>query len=339
MNAPGLDPLGHLPRRMDFLAAHVHNLGLSLPNKFADKMNSSVPRMVADAFEERMPKLLFDTLKNILPPLYKEFNALNKLESQRFVILEKKMKKSICKTVRKSVTKYVHNKIGEVNGILTQCAKHQMLLINYIEKILHSSVKVPRDILVVTTKHLQTKVDRTSDDLHELEEELAKIEAKRVQHMNKMRDEYNLCIKFRDDTLPITNFSYRINKSSKLAIMRITRNNQPLNLKVFDRFVLKMLGFTEWLELHTEKKRKIKAEVLHEVFVKEKNIVGGMQRNLSFPDGVVGKAGLAIKEPKNGIFCKMKSLIFIDELIYEIVSRPNVVQAREIVAKNLDGMD
>ncbi|GKC80708.1 hypothetical protein Tco_1131482 [Tanacetum coccineum] len=32
--------------------------GLSLPDKFADKMDSSVPRMVADSFEERMHELL-----------------------------------------------------------------------------------------------------------------------------------------------------------------------------------------------------------------------------------------------------------------------------------------
>nr|GEV30396.1 hypothetical protein [Tanacetum cinerariifolium] len=35
-------------------------------------------------------------------------------------------------------------------------------------KILHSSVKVPRDILAVNAKHLHTKVDRTLVDLHEL---------------------------------------------------------------------------------------------------------------------------------------------------------------------------
>ncbi|GJR82668.1 hypothetical protein Tco_0153453 [Tanacetum coccineum] len=68
-------------------------------------------------------------------------------------------------------------------------------------------------------------------------------------------------------------------------------------------------------------------------------MVGGMQRNLSLPDGVVRKAGLAIKEPETGIFCAMKSLICIDELIYEIESRPNVVQTREIVAKNIDVAD
>ncbi|GJS02844.1 hypothetical protein Tco_0319352 [Tanacetum coccineum] len=200
--------------------------------------------------------------------------------------------------------------MGEVNGLHRQCAKHQMQLINYIEQIHHSFVKVPKDILVVNAKHLQTKVDRTSADLHELvelvsqlvklmdtstpftnatvegekdfkkfkrlanlkvkreksekklrrltpeqlraqKEELAEIEAKRVQHMNKMRYEYTHCINFRDNPLPITKFNYRVSKASKIATMRITRNNQPLNYEIFDNFILKMLGLTKWLELHS----------------------------------------------------------------------------------------
>ncbi|GKG46856.1 hypothetical protein Tco_0504053, partial [Tanacetum coccineum] len=52
----------------------------------------------------------------------------------------------------------------------------------------------------------------------------------------------------RGDPLPITKF--RVNNSTKEATMRIVRNNQPLNLIVYEKFILKKLGFTEWLELH-----------------------------------------------------------------------------------------
>ncbi|GJT82355.1 hypothetical protein Tco_1056697 [Tanacetum coccineum] len=87
---------------------------------------------------------------------------------------------------------------------------------------------------------------------------------------------------------------------------------------------------------------------------------------------VIGKTGLAIKEPVAGIFLyngnfdlvfqrrseyhvasttqliRIQNLVTVDseyahqvydELIYEIESRPDVVQAREIVAKNLDDMN
>ncbi|GJY18170.1 hypothetical protein Tco_0389661 [Tanacetum coccineum] len=81
----------------------------------------------------------------------------------------------------------------------------------------------------------------TPDQIRAQEEELATIEAKCV----KMLDEYNHCINFRDDPLPITKLSYRENNASKEYTMRITRNNQPLNLKIYDKFILKMLGFNE----------------------------------------------------------------------------------------------
>ncbi|GJS53144.1 hypothetical protein Tco_0626506 [Tanacetum coccineum] len=86
----------------------------------------------------------------------------------------------------------------------------------------------------------------TAQELNAQAAELAAYEKKR----SKSLEEYNHCISFRANTLPITKISYRINNSTKEASMRIIRNNQPLNLTVYDRFVLKMLGFSEWLELH-----------------------------------------------------------------------------------------
>ncbi|GJW15601.1 hypothetical protein Tco_0019734 [Tanacetum coccineum] len=85
----------------------------------------------------------------------------------------------------------------------------------------------------------------TLDEIKAQAEELAAYEAKR----EKMLKEYNHCINFRADPLPITKISYRVNNSMKEACMRIKRNNKPLNLILYDKFVLKMLGFSEWLEV------------------------------------------------------------------------------------------
>ncbi|GJY52812.1 retrovirus-related pol polyprotein from transposon TNT 1-94 [Tanacetum coccineum] len=52
------------------------------------------------------------------------------------------------------------------------------------------------------------------------------------------------------DQLPITKISYRVN-FSKEATMRITRANDPLNVIVHEKFKLKTLGFSEWLEVHS----------------------------------------------------------------------------------------
>ncbi|GJY02547.1 hypothetical protein Tco_0360699 [Tanacetum coccineum] len=99
----------------------------------------------------------------------------------------------------------------------------------------------------------------TSQELKAQVVELVAYEAKRA----KMMKEYNHCINFRDDPLPITKFSYR--KKS-------------------------------------DKKRKRMTELIHEVFVKENIVVDGMQRNLTLHQGVVRKAGMVIKEPEVGIF-------------------------------------
>ncbi|GJR27140.1 hypothetical protein Tco_1103372 [Tanacetum coccineum] len=76
------------------------------------------------------------------------------------------------------------------------------------------------------------------------QEELAAYEAKKA----KMIGEYNNNITFRDDPFPITKFNYRVNNSTKEATMRITRNNQPLNLTIYENFMPKKLRFSKILE-------------------------------------------------------------------------------------------
>ncbi|GJV06140.1 hypothetical protein Tco_1343796 [Tanacetum coccineum] len=71
-SAPESDPLGHLPKHMDFLVAHVHNLGKSLPDKFVDYVNSVLPRLIIDTLEERLPELFSYTTKNHFSQLLTE---------------------------------------------------------------------------------------------------------------------------------------------------------------------------------------------------------------------------------------------------------------------------
>ncbi|GJT77275.1 hypothetical protein Tco_1044000 [Tanacetum coccineum] len=199
--APGSDPLGHLPRRMDFLAAHVYNLAKSIPDKTIEKMNSTastVPWINSDTLAQQLADIITATIKNNLP-------------------------------------------------------------------------------------HMLTN-----------------------------------------------SISYMVNKSSKIATMQITRNNQPLNYKIFDDFKLKMMGFTKWLEFHgvaskrqnatndqllknlkakfkwvattadklgippplqltntelppTKRKKSRIVEMIKEVFVSEDIVVDGMHMNLTVP--------------------------------------------------------
>ncbi|GJR27507.1 hypothetical protein Tco_1103739 [Tanacetum coccineum] len=114
-------------------------------------------------------------------------------------------------------------------------AKAQMEEINRLEFLKAEKEKTEKRLKVLTPEELEAQ-----------EAELAAYEAKR----EKMLEEFNHYITFRADPLPITKISYRVNNSTKEAYIRIIRDNQPLNLIVYDRFVLKMLGFSEWLEVH-----------------------------------------------------------------------------------------
>ncbi|GKE07395.1 hypothetical protein Tco_1399413, partial [Tanacetum coccineum] len=77
-------------------------------------------------------------------------------------------------------------------------------------------------------------------------QKLAEYEAKR----KRMLEEYSHYITYRADKLPITKISYKIDRITKDATMRIERNNQPLTLTVYEKFVLKKLDYREWIEVH-----------------------------------------------------------------------------------------
>ncbi|GJS59942.1 retrovirus-related pol polyprotein from transposon TNT 1-94 [Tanacetum coccineum] len=133
----------------------------------------------------------------------------------------------------------------------------------------------------------------------------------------KMMEEYKHQISFKADTLPITKIIYVVN-SKKEATMKITRGDNPLNLIVHPNFILKQLGFSEWLEakrlglppppelatfgLTAEEKKRKRAEYIKEMFVTEDVRVDGMNKNLIPPPNVVPIKGLVIKEPESRIF-------------------------------------
>ncbi|GJR17477.1 hypothetical protein Tco_0966004 [Tanacetum coccineum] len=158
--------------------------------------------------------------------------------------------------------------------------------------------------------------------LEELEAQAADLttyEAKRA----KILEEYNHCITFRVDPLPITKISYRVNNSTKEASMRITRDNQPLNLTVYDMFVLKMLGFSEWVKVHAlASKVKSKSNDL---------ILKNIKAKFQWVKTQAGKLGippppqlttfeLPLAEKKMGM--KRKRMT---ELIYEVFVKENII--------------
>ncbi|GJZ10544.1 hypothetical protein Tco_0545303, partial [Tanacetum coccineum] len=142
-------------------ADHVSEEESSISKKVAEAMKSFVPTIVADTLKEQLPSLLSDALKDTLPqlikdsiksyvsesiaeellqveaqvqknlhnqlpnillnPMYKEFNAFNKLESQIFVLLHKEMSKFLHNKMRKSIRLRVRSGMKEVRHKLSAC--------------------------------------------------------------------------------------------------------------------------------------------------------------------------------------------------------------------------
>nr|GEW52333.1 reverse transcriptase domain-containing protein [Tanacetum cinerariifolium] len=122
---------------------------------------------------------------------------------------------------------------GDVDLNVYAATSHELGPLGHFQKGIYSLARQLRRVIRL-------------EQLKAQKEELAAIKAKRV----KMMDEYNHYINFRDNPLLITKFIYRVNNSTREAAIRIRRNNQPLNLRVYEKFILKMLRFSKWIELH-----------------------------------------------------------------------------------------
>ncbi|GJY92685.1 hypothetical protein Tco_0508467 [Tanacetum coccineum] len=104
---------------MCLLYNKVNQLKPSITKHVSDSIQSIMPLIVTNTLKEQLPGLLSDALKDTLPQLLKDsikssvsesiaeelpqFNAFNKLESQRFVLLQKELSKSLHNKMRKSI--------------------------------------------------------------------------------------------------------------------------------------------------------------------------------------------------------------------------------------------
>ncbi|GJS79118.1 hypothetical protein Tco_0728999 [Tanacetum coccineum] len=338
------DPLGPIQAELSSFTTKIEKLESSLAEKVADKLEESVPRMVADAFEERMADLLADTLKNILPQIIKDSiqQALPKFDQRvQETLKAQSVRKGVWKDLQivKDSLSYYATQLdkGDVNLLeLVNLMKDMVFLLDSAkvfekakaegEKVflkedmrikLAEEAKIAEEAKAVekakANAHGEPQPINTTFEPKNAKEakRLVEYEAKRAN----MLEEYTYYINHRAAQLAIIKITHRINNSTKEASMRITRNNDPLNLSVYDKFVLKMLGFSKWLKIYAlaskvkiaglstaEKKRKRTSEIIKEVFVSEDIVVDGMHRNLVPPPGVEGSRGLVISEPKSVIF-------------------------------------
>ncbi|GJU69077.1 hypothetical protein Tco_1255336 [Tanacetum coccineum] len=218
-------------------------------------------------------------------------------------------------------------------------AKAQMEEIKRLEFLKTEKEKSEKRLKVLTPEELEAQAA-----------ELTAYEAKRA----KILQEYNHCITFRANPLPITKISYKVMGFSEwievhaLASKVRSKSNGLLlkNLKAKFQWVKTQaakLGIPSppqltVFELPPAKrkvgiKRKKRYELIHEVFVMENIIVDGMQRNLTLLKGVVGKAGMVIKEPEARIFLYNGNfdLVFQRRSEYALASTPQLIRIQNLI--------
>ncbi|GKD02728.1 hypothetical protein Tco_1177702 [Tanacetum coccineum] len=167
---------------------------------------------------------------------------------------------------------------------------------------------------------------------------LAEYEAKRA----KMLVEYNHYITYRADKIPITKINNKIDKVSKHATMIIERNNQPLSLTVYEKFVLKKLGFGEWIKVHTmASKNKSKAnDILLKNLKAKFECIKTQARKLGIPPPPELIAfGFSVAEKKRKSSSEIIKEVFIkddivmDEMHMNLIPPPMVEGSRGLVIR------
>ncbi|GKA26600.1 hypothetical protein Tco_0712709 [Tanacetum coccineum] len=322
-------PFGHLPRRMDFLVAHVHNLGKYVP----DKIDSVVPRMIINALEERMPQNVRVKMGEVVGL----FRQTAKHQMQLISYLEQvlhsivKVTDDILVVNAKNLTSKVNRTLADMNELVGLVSRVVLLIKTstlYVEHTEEPASKKFRVMIDIPTHVLLNFKKPIVFDNILFEQFLASL--------------FGIGPSQYTPTPPPSKLDKGKGMISLLLQSSLTR--------------LKMLGSIEWIELHKiayrkqgaandqllknlkakfkwvastteklnippppqlidfevlpgERKRKRKNEVLKEVFILEDVVVDDMHRNLTLPQGITSvRAGQVIKEPE-GFWCTMEILI------------------------------
>ncbi|GJU26385.1 hypothetical protein Tco_1165006 [Tanacetum coccineum] len=125
-------------------------------------------------------------------------------------------------------------------------------LVAYIEEG-WSNLKMPKMTTFITPEGTLFQEDFTAQ-LREMKR-LAELKEQEKKSDEELRRLLNLT-----NPLRITKISYIVD-SYKIATMRISKGDDPLNLIVYLNFRLKMLSFNEWLEVHALASKKTRKSI------------------------------------------------------------------------------
>nr|GEV41448.1 ribonuclease H-like domain-containing protein [Tanacetum cinerariifolium] len=190
-------------------------------NPLTDKIKESIQRMVVNALEERIPKMLSNTLNTILPDLLqdcmkkapskfnkrvkrtikaqvlkltlnllnKELNALNTLENNKIVDLQKKL----TRVIKTTVGKFVQRNNSKGSKVVSELLKYYVMQLDKADVSLHELYDLIRDLVILIDSALaSTKVspegEKTSTQENKYLEITEPTLAQREQYPNMDQD-------------------------------------------------------------------------------------------------------------------------------------------------------
>nr|GEV07052.1 retrovirus-related Pol polyprotein from transposon TNT 1-94 [Tanacetum cinerariifolium] len=363
------DPFGHLRRELTTIFSKVDQLESCITKHVFEELKSSVPSLVSDALKETLHGLLVDALQVSLPsmiqesvqntvyeymreqtsvfqaqvhqtleeqlasliykPMNKQFNAFNKIESQRFVHLEKELSKCI----KSKLSKFFREKENTKTALVFHQSekeksdtKDETSSKKLIVLIPTSKMPKPTPLSTIIPEHLinhleqKLSVEQFTDQLfsttsfsfipspleiHPKAKKLADLKAEKEEFEKALIKLINLAT-VKDQTWKLAEYKEKKAKMLDEYNKCIYERVDPLPITKM-HYKAKKLGLSPPPELvhfgkPVEDMKRKRTEILQEVFVKENIVVDEIHRNLIPPPGIVGSRGQVIKEPESGIF-------------------------------------
>ncbi|GJY91451.1 hypothetical protein Tco_0506647 [Tanacetum coccineum] len=315
------DPLGHLYKDISALTSRVGHLESSLAQQVVDKYiirksvgTAYVPADALDLKEqnknvERSSSNIKDSVKQALPKF------------------DKRVKKTLNDEIHELLIKPLNNDFNLLN-------KKERNRFFSLQKSLAKTIKIKvgKSVLRSVRKEVTAILSGADNRLPMLEKDMYD-SWKSIMELYMMNRQHGRMILEYVENGPLIwtttkkNGVTRPKKYSELSATEAIQADCDVTAeKEKSKNRLKVLTHEE-----------LEAQAAELAAYEENIVVDRMQRNLTLLEGVVGKAGMVIKEPEAGIFLYNVNFDLVyDELIYEIESRPDFVQTREIVEKNLD---
>nr|GEX19534.1 hypothetical protein [Tanacetum cinerariifolium] len=184
-------------------------------NTKVDQLESNMSKKVIDDIQSFVPSIVVDTLKANFPGLLSE-------------ALKNTLPQMINDSIKKSVSDFVEEKLPMFDAQTTT---------SIFSPTLSREPTPPRDPTPLRYESKRKEGQLTNEDV-----------VAQVKEMKRLADLKDEKEKSEKSLQKIMQLGIRLRRWP--TIMRITRGNDPLNVSVHDKFRLKTLGFSEWLEIH-----------------------------------------------------------------------------------------